>query len=100
MKINWLVRIKNPYFWIGLVALFFATIGIDPSTLTSWTALLDCLKSFICNPFLIGCTIIAVIGYINDHTTKGLKDSDKAMAYRSPKDETEVVADQDEMEVE
>ena len=85
MKINWKVRIKNPVFWIGLLALFFATLGVDVSTLTSWGALQGCLKSLVTNPFAIGSVIIAIIGYLTDHTTAGIKDSNSVLAYNKPK---------------
>ena len=39
MKMNIPVRFKNPWFWLGLVGLFFTAIGVSPETLTSWAAL-------------------------------------------------------------
>lgn len=91
--INWIVRFKHPMFWTGLIALFFATIGVDVTTLTSWPLLIGCLKDFIGNPFAIGCVIVAVIGYITDHTTKGIKDSENAMTYIKPAES--VIEDED-----
>ena len=84
--INWIVRFKHPMFWIGLVALFFATIGVDTSTLTTWPLLIACLKNFISNPFAIGCVIVALIGYVTDFTTKGIGDTKLALTYTKPKD--------------
>lgn len=84
--INWIVRFKHPMFWIGLVALFFATIGVDASTLTTWPLLIACLKNFISNPFAIGCVIVALIGYVTDFTTKGIGDTKLALTYTKPKD--------------
>lgn len=83
--INWKVRIKNPYFWIGLIACILAAIGISPECVTSWNILAEKIISLLSNPFAIGCTIVAVIGYINDPTTKGLKDSEQALTYSAPK---------------
>lgn len=68
------IRFKNPYFWIGLIGLFFATLQVDVQTLTSWSLLSVELENFINNPFLIFSFIVALIGYINNPTTKGLKD--------------------------
>lgn len=87
MKINWKVRLKNPYFWTGLIALFIATLGVAPETLTSWQAVLEMLKGFISNPFAIVCVVVALIGYINDPTTKGFADSKNALTYEVPKDD-------------
>lgn len=83
--INWKVRVKNPYFWIGLIAVIFAAIGVNPECLTSWDILVTKIMELLNNPFALGCTIVAIIGYINDPTTKGLKDSDLAMTYKEPK---------------
>lgn len=89
MKINWKVRAKNVWFWVGLVAMFFCAIGIDASTLTSWGALLDSLKDFISNPFLIGTVIVALFGYVQDPTTAGFGDSKTALSYSKPKTESD-----------
>ena len=88
MKINWKFRVKNPYFWIGLVAMFFCAIGIDASTLTSWDALVDSMKGLISNPYLIGTVIVALLGYVQDPTTAGLGDSAAALNYNKPKKES------------
>lgn len=82
--INWIVRFKHPVFWTGLAGMFFAVIGVDASTLTTWPLLIDCLKDFISNPFAIGCVIVALIAYVTDFTTKGIKDSNNAMTYIKP----------------
>ena len=34
--INWKVRAKNPYFWIGLIDVIFASVVIKPEMITSW----------------------------------------------------------------
>lgn len=85
MKINWKVRFKNPYFWIGLIAVILTAIGAEPSMFTSWGILIEKVKELLSNPFLIGCTFIAILGYINDPTTEGIKDSKKALLYVKPK---------------
>lgn len=83
--INWKVRVKNPYFWIGLIAVMLAAVGVSPECLTSWAILWEKIIGLLGNPFAIGCTIVAVIGYVNDPTTKGLKDSQLARTYDAPK---------------
>lgn len=74
MKIDWLVRIKNPYFWIGLFALFISTLNIDLSKMTDWHMLYGEIIIFVKSPFLVFSFIVAFIGYINNPTTKGLSD--------------------------
>ena len=83
--INWKVRAKNPYFWIGLIAVILAAVGISPECLTSWSILADKIMALLGNPFAIGCVIVAVIGYINDPTTNGITDSKLALTYDKPK---------------
>ena len=85
MKINWKVRIKNPYFWVGLAGVILAAIGVSPESLTSWTILCEQVVRLIQNPFAIGCVILGVLGYVNDPTTKGISDSEQAMTYEKPK---------------
>lgn len=87
MKINWKVRIKNPYFWLGLAGVVLAAIGVSPESLTSWPILCGQITDLLQNPFAIGCVIVGVLGYINDPTTKGISDSTQAMTYESPKED-------------
>ena len=85
MKLNWKVRIKNPYFWLGLIAVILAAVGVSPESLTSWPILYAQIRALLGNPFAVGCVIVAVLGYINDPTTSGLSDSQRAMGYEKPR---------------
>lgn len=85
MKINWKVRAVNPYFWIGLIAVVLASVGVSPESLTSWAILKDQLLALIRNPFAIGCVAIAVIGYVIDPTTRGIGDSERVLSYKEPR---------------
>lgn len=85
MNINWIVRFKNPYFWIGLIAVLLAAIGVNPESITSWDILANQIMELLQNPFAIGCVIVAIIGYVNDPTTSSLSDSEQALTYSSPK---------------
>lgn len=87
MKMNIPVRFKNPWFWLGLVGLFFTAIGVSPETLTSWAALKQAMLDFIGNPFLIGTAAIALLGQFIDPTTAGVSDSKQAMTYTAPRKE-------------
>ncbi len=89
MRINWKVRIKNPYFWFGLIAIALTAVGAKPEMFTSWTILITLLimqvKNLLGNPFALGCVVVAVVGYINDPTTSGITDSKQALLYQKPK---------------
>ena len=84
-KINWKVRVKNPYFWFGLVAIVLAAVGVKPEMFTSWSILIMQVKSLLSNPFALGCVVVAIVGYINDPTTEGITDSKQALQYSKPK---------------
>lgn len=88
MKLNLKVRMKNPWFWIGLVGIILSAMGISPEDLTSWQAVLDMLKDFISNPFMIVTVGTAILGVFVDPTTSGVSDSNQAMSYISPKKDT------------
>lgn len=87
MKMNIPVRMRNPWFWVGIVGLFMTAIGVSPETLTSWAALRQALADFIGNPFLIGSAAVALLGQFIDPTTAGVGDSAQAMTYTVPKKE-------------
>lgn len=67
-------RIKNPYFWIGLVGVILTALQVEASTLTSWDKVLQLIIDTIQNPYLLTTTIMAVIGVVVDPTTRGAKD--------------------------
>ena len=85
MRINWKVRVKNPYFWFGLIAIILAAVGAKPEMFTSWTILITQVKNLLGNPFALGCVVVAVVGYINAPTTSGITDSKQALHYQKPK---------------
>ena len=65
MKINWKVRVQNPWFWISLFGVIFSPVIT-----------------------LIGVALVSVLSFLGisaDPTTKGLSDSEQAMTYTSPK---------------
>ena len=87
MKINFLVRAKNPWFWVGIVGTILAAMGVSPEMFTSWSAVWDAVCSLFSNPFQIGCVVLAVLGVFVDPTTAGVGDSTRAMTYTTPNKE-------------
>ena len=79
------VRIKNVWFWIGLVGVILTAMGISPETLTSWEAVYTAFVDLISNPFMLGSVFVAVLGVFIDPTTNGVTDSKQAMEYTEPK---------------
>lgn len=87
MKINIPVRLKNPWFWIGLVSIALTAIGVDPSMFTSWSAVWDAIKDVLANPVQLVTMILAILAVFIDPTTAGLTDSNLAMTYKKPKED-------------
>lgn len=90
MKMNLKVRIKNPYFWVGVIGVILTAMGINPEMLTSWGAVWEAILNLVQNPFMIGSVIIALLGIFVDPTTAGIGDSSQALTYTEPKKDLEV----------
>lgn len=67
-------RIKNPYFWIGIIGVVLTAMGVNAETFTTWQAVADALTELIKNPYLLGSVAIAVLGVFVDPSSSGLKD--------------------------
>ena len=65
-------KFKNPYFWLGLVSIIFASAGVDMNTLTCWTALGQSLLRILQNPVAVMAVVGGILGVFNDNGTKGL----------------------------
>lgn len=85
MKINIPVRMKNPWFWIGVASIALTAIGVDPSLFTSWGAVKDAVLDVLSNPFQLVTMVLAVLAVFVDPTTSGITDSSLAMTYNKPK---------------
>ena len=92
MKINWQVRLKNPVFWVqlgvSLMAPILAAAGVAWEQVTSWSALGQVIIHGIGNPVVVVATLSAVWAAINDPTTAGLSDSEQALTYEQPKNDS------------
>lgn len=85
MKVNISVRMKNPWFWVGVVSVAITAIGVDPQTFTSWAAVWEGIKAVLSNPVQLVTMCLAVLSVFIDPTTAGLSDSEKALTYTTPK---------------
>lgn len=84
MKVNIPVRMKNPWFWVGVVSVAITAIGVDPQTFTSWAAVWEGVKGVLSNPVQLCTMCLAVLSVFIDPTTAGIGDSDRAKAYTVP----------------
>ena len=84
MKINWKVRLKNKTFWVGLVPTLLLLVQHICGLFGIEMNISDLSDKLIAIVGLI-FTVLALLGVVNDPTTKGLSDSTQAMTYEKPK---------------
>ena len=65
-------KLKNPYFYLSVVALIFSASGVDFNQLTSWHLFGQALLGILNNPVCVIAVITAFLGIWNDNSTKGL----------------------------
>lgn len=87
MKINIPVRMRNPWFWVGVVSVGLTALGLDPAMFTSWEAVGAAAIDVVSNPFQLGTMILAILAIFIDPTTAGVGDSAQALTYTKPKSE-------------
>lgn len=83
--INWIVRIKNKAFWVALIPLMVLLIQ-QIAGLFGLNIDLGDIGNKIVDIINIVFAILALLGVVNDPTTKGLSDSKNALTYTEPKD--------------
>lgn len=85
---NLRVRIKNPVFWVqiilGAVATALAYAGLTAADMTSWPALWDVICGTVSNPYCLFLIASNIWSALNDPTTSGVTDSDRAKSYDKP----------------
>ena len=84
MKVNIPVRMKNPWFWVGVASVAITAIGVDPQTFTSWSAVGEGVKGVLSNPVQLCTMCLAVLSVFIDPTTAGIGDSKTALGYDKP----------------
>ena len=81
--VNWKVRIRNKSFWLTLVpalALFAQAVGACFGIHLDLGEQTDKILAVVNTLFVV----LGTIGVVNDPTTFGLNDSDRAMQYSEP----------------
>lgn len=82
MKVNIPVRLKNPWFWVGVVSIIITALGVDPQQFVSWESLGGYIVDVLKNPVQLVTVVLAVI---IDPTTAGISNSAQALRYTCPK---------------
>lgn len=87
MKIYWLVRIRNKNFWMAVIpalALVVQAVAAVFGYSLDFTSLVGKILAVVDVVF----ALLVILGLVNDPTTAGLQDSNRAMSYEVPyKDE-------------
>ncbi len=89
MKINWLVRIKNPQWWLSVILAVVVPVetyyGITGSDITSWGIFFSTLKAAALNPHVVFSVLVNVWNAVINPATSGISDSANALTYKKPK---------------
>lgn len=82
--INWIVRLKNKYFWLALIPallLLVQTVAAVFGIPVEFGLLSERLIAVVNAVF----AVLAILGVVADPTTAGVGDSEQAMSYKEPK---------------
>lgn len=85
MGINWKVRITNKQFWLSLIPAVLLLVQVCAAPFGyGWDfgGLNEQLAAIVNALF----AVLAILGIVTDPTTKGVGDSEQAMAYTEPKE--------------
>lgn len=85
VKLNWKVRFKNKV-WLG--SFFSLVVGFIYSLLALFDVFPAVTQNLVVQLLNQVLTFLGLIGVIVDPTTAGLEDSDRAMGYEAPWDDT------------
>ncbi len=86
--INWSVRLRNKTWVIAFVSqiMIVAQMVLEGMNMLGWTSL--SLSEQVQNEVLMLINgifiILSMLGIVQDPTTKGVKDSERAMTYKDP----------------
>ena len=83
-NINWKVRLKNKSFWIGLVGVIGSFV-VSMASLLGVDLDLTGVESVATTVISTVFMVLSMLGVIADSTTSGIKDSEQALTYTSPK---------------
>jgi len=85
---NLKVRFKNPVFIAQMLLAVFTPIlayfGLTAQDLTTWSAVGGLLVDAVSNPFVVSLIAVSVWNALNDPTTRGVADSERAKQYTEP----------------
>ena len=78
MKINWKVRIKNKTFWVSIIPAVILLVQAV-ATVFGYTLDLGEVGNNLIGVVNAVFVVLSIIGVVNDPTTSGISDSERAM---------------------
>ena len=83
-EINWRVRIKNKAFWVAIIPAVILLIQAV-AAVAGYTIDLTDMAGKLLAVVEAAFVVLAILGIVNDPTTKGLSDSERALTYEEPR---------------
>ena len=77
LKVDIKSRMKNPWFWAGILSVICVAIGANPESFTTWQSVWEQAVHIASNPFLLITVVLAVLGQFVDPSTPGFCDHTK-----------------------
>lgn len=82
-QINWKVRMANKTFWLSLIPAVLLLVQVVASVF-GFTLDLGELGNKLLEVVNALFAVLAILGVVNDPTTAGMADSQRAMSYETP----------------
>lgn len=81
--INWKVRVKNKAFWAALIPAVILVVQLVAG-LFGWGIDLTDISGKLVAIVDAVFAVLTILGIVQDPTTKGIKDSERALTYKEP----------------
>lgn len=81
--INWKVRVKNKAFWVTLIPAVILVVQLVAG-LFGWSIDLTDISGKLVAIVDAVFAVLTILGIVQDPTTKGIKDSERALTYKEP----------------
>lgn len=81
--INWEVRVKNKAFWVALIPAVILVVQLVAG-LFGWSIDLTDISGKLVAIVDAVFAVLTILGIVQDPTTKGIKDSERALTYKEP----------------
>lgn len=81
--INWKVRLKNVNFWLAAIPAVLL-VAQSAAALFGFALRMDAVQGKLLDLTNAVFGLLTILGIVNDPTTRGLRDSTRALGYREP----------------